>query len=305
MYINFAIPTNLIFLFVIPVIIFFHFFGLKNLKGKSLKFANFEAIGRVKGIDLYSKNLLPLIFDIFFVVILVFGISGMTLHKEITASEFSYVIAVDTSESMTARDIEPNRLEAAKEAAIKFITSTNYDMKVAVISFAGDSIIEEGLTDDKKLLEESIRNIEPSEISGTDVYDAVLISAHLLKEEKNKAIILISDGQINVGDFDEVIDYSQQSGVLVHSIAIGTAEGGDVSFGVSKIDEDSLKSISYNTDGEFYRITDRTGLENSFSNILTITRIPGEIDLTFYLVIAVIGLFVFRQFLMSINKIVW
>ena len=88
MYVSFTHPFYLVFLFAIPVLILLHFFGLKNIKGRALSFANFESIARVRGIDLYSKNILLLFFNILFVVLLVFALSGFTLHKEMAASEF-------------------------------------------------------------------------------------------------------------------------------------------------------------------------------------------------------------------------
>ena len=135
MYISFSHPLYLLFLFVIPVLIFFHFYGLKNMRGKALKFANFEAIARVKGIDLYSKNIMLLIFNISFAVLLVISLAGFTLYKEMKTSDFSFVVAIDNSESMSATDLIPNRLAAAKETAAEFVDNLPYESQLGVISF--------------------------------------------------------------------------------------------------------------------------------------------------------------------------
>src|SRR3989344_7369753 len=108
MYISFSHPLYLVFLFAIPILIFLHFFSLRSRRRDSLKFANFDAIARVKGIDLYSKNIFKLVVDILFVVILVFALSGLSLHNEVDASSFSFVIAIYSSQSMTAVDMKPN-----------------------------------------------------------------------------------------------------------------------------------------------------------------------------------------------------
>ncbi len=305
MYLSFNQSANLMFLFIIPVIIFFHFFGLKNLKGRSLKFANFEAIYRIKGIDIYSKNITPLIFDILFVILLVFAISGAVLHMEADASLFSYIIAIDSSESMSAKDMLPNRLSVAKKTAMGFVDSSPYQTSIGIVSFAGDSIVEQGLSIEKSKVRLAIDNIEINSVSGTDLYEAILVSTYLLKGEDAKSIILLSDGQINIGSFDEVISYAVNNDITVHSISIGTVEGGEVDYGISKVDIDSLKSIAYNTGGSFFSANNEGEINSAFSEILQITRRPISVNLSFYLIALALALFLFREFLMSINKISW
>jgi len=305
MYVNFTHPSYLLFLFAIPVLIFFHFFGLKNLKGKGLKFANFESIARVKGIDLYSRNIFLLLFNILFIVLLVFALSGTILHKEMEASSFSFVIAIDNSESMTANDLLPDRLSAAKETAIKFVDSLPFESKLAVLSFAGDSKIEQRLSTSKQEVKFAINDIEISVVKGTDIFEAIDNSIELLKRESNKAIILLSDGQVNVGNVNEATDYAKFNEVLVHTIGVGKLEGGETSYGISKLDEDSLKSLAYNTHGRYFSAENNFELEDSFSQIVGVTERLGEIDLGFYIIIVVIILFIIKQFLLSINKIIW
>ena len=305
MFISFNSPFYLVFLFAIPVLIFLHFFGLKSLRGKALKFANFEAIARIKGIDLYSKNISLLLFDVFFVVVLVSAMSGATLHKEVGASSFSFVIAIDSSASMSATDIFPDRISAAKNTALDFIDSSPYESPMGIISFSGNSLIEQEMTIDKFELKAGLEQIELSPIGGTDIYEAILVSAGLLNNEESKAIILLSDGQINAGNIGGAIDYAVEESILIHTLAIGTVEGGDASFGLSKLDEDSLKSIAYNSGGKYFNVKTDVELENSFNEILQVTRKPGEIDLSIYLLILALGLFIARQFLISINKILW
>jgi len=305
MLVSFSNPFYLIFLFVIPLVIFFHFFGIKNIRGRALRFANFNAIARIKGVDLYSKKLSLLFFDIFFVVILVLSLSGLTLNKEVDASSFSFVIAIDSSESMGADDISPDRLSAAKKTAIEFIESSPYDSPMGVISFSGDSTIEQDLTRDKQNLKLAIEGIEVGRVSGTDVYEAVFVSTNMLKSEKEKAVILISDGQINTENIYDTIGYASDNEVLVHTIAIGTKEGGEFSFGFSKVDEDSLRGIAFNTGGKFFSVESERDLKQSFDEIIPVTRRVTAIDLSGFLIMAALVLFIARGFLVSINKVLW
>lgn len=305
MYISFTHPLYLVFLFAIPILIFFHFYGLKNIRGKSLRFANFEAIARIKGIDLYSKNIFLLAFNILFIILLVFALAGFTLYREVEASSFSFVIAIDNSESMSASDLKPSRIDTARKTATDFVNTLPYESYLAVVSFSGDSYIEQELTKNKQALKYAIENIEISEVGGTDVLEAISTATKILRKEENKAVILLSDGQINVGSVDEAVDYAKYNEVMVHAIGIGTVEGGEVSYGLSKLDEESLKSLAYSTEGRYFNVKDKTEMESSFAQIIGATRKLGSVNLSIYLIIITIALFVLKQFLLSINKIVW
>jgi Ca-activated chloride channel family protein len=305
MYLTFINPELLLLLFLIPIIIFFHFFGLKNLKGNSLKFANFEAIYKIKGIDLYSKHLTSLILDLFLIVLFILALSGTTLHKSTDTTQFSYVLAIDTSESMLAKDLEPNRLEASKQGAVEFLDSLDYGPTMGVLSFAGDGIIESEVTLDKDKLKESINGIEINPVSGTDIYEAAIIGSYMLNDEDNKAMIIFSDGQINVDGIEKAIKHFKDEKIVVHTIGVGTLEGGNTSFGVSKLELDSLRSLSYNTDGTFINVDNGTDLSSSLNSVFSKTRIIEEINLTFYLIVSAMVFFIFRRLLVSINKISW
>lgn len=304
MFINFSHPPYLVFLFVVPVLIFLHFYGLKNLKGNSLKFANFEAIARVKGVDIYSKNLITLFINIVFVLFLVFALSGLTLYKDMDASSFSFVVIIDASESMSTNDVSPDRISVAKKSAGAFVDALPKESYVGVVSFSGDSYVEKELSKDKRDVKYAIDKIELGETSGTDIYEAVSNSIKLLKKEENKAIILFSDGQINVGDFNLIIENANENNVVVHTFGIGTLEGGEVEYGISKLDEDGLKSLAYNTNGRYFKVDNDEKINGLFDEIIETTRKLGSIDLSFYLIIAVIFLFVIKQYFVNTNRLI-
>ena len=303
MFFKFANPTYLNLLFLIPVLIFFHFYSIKNVRGKSLEFANFEAIARVKGIDLYSKNLLVLLLNIAMVVSLVFSLSGLDLYKDLDVSSFSFVIAIDSSESMGATDMAPNRLSAAKQTSIDFINSLPPSTRIGVMSFSGNSFIEQDMTDNKQQLRTAIDGIDLTNYGGTDIFEAVSTASYMLREDKDKAMILLSDGQINVGNMDEVVDNAVKFNLMIHTYAIGTKEGGTTSFGLSKVDEDSLRSLSYSTGGSFFNIDSKEKMKEGFDKIALVTRKIAPMDLSLYLIILTIILFIIKQFLIDVLQV--
>jgi Ca-activated chloride channel family protein len=300
---NFVNPNYLYLLFLIPVVIFLHFYNLKKAGGKALKFANYDAIARIKGIDLYSKNIIFFIFDILIIVLIVFSISGLSIYRENPGSSFTFIIAIDSSASMSATDIKPNRLDAAKETAVDFVNSLPMDSKVGVVSFSGNTFVEQELTSNKGLLEQSINKIKMTSYGGTDIFEAVSISSSLLKNEENKAIILLSDGQINVGNMDVVIKKAFDEKVIVHTVGIGTIDGGIASFGISKLDSDSLKSLAYNTKGKYFNATSKEEMRNALMEVVPITRKISPYSISFYLIIFAAFLFILRQLLVGMKRL--
>ena len=121
MMIVFTRPQFLLLLLVIPLLVFFHIFSLKSIKKRAIKFANFEAITRIKGVEIFSKNLVMLYINIIIIFLIVFSISGVSIIRDVSVSQVSFVLAIDSSGSMVAEDIFPNRLEAAKKASADFL----------------------------------------------------------------------------------------------------------------------------------------------------------------------------------------
>ncbi len=280
--ITFTKPAFLIFLIVIPILIIIHFIMLKRKRSHALIFANFEAIARVKGIDILSKNISMLILTAIITTLLIFSLAGITLHRTLESSSFSFVLAIDASRSMEAIDISPNRFEVAKETASIFVDRTAPGTEIGVISFSGNAFIETPPINDKTILKQIIKNIPLSSIGGTDLYEAVITAANLLDKEDAKAVILLSDGRINIGTIDDAVAYADKNDLVVHTVGLGTPEGGNTSFGFSKLDEDSLKGLSFNTEGKFFRAQNKEELQQSFSEIIDLRVKRVSFDLTPY-----------------------
>jgi len=302
MYITFTNPKYLVLLFVIPLFILIYLFSLRKSKRKALSFANFEAISRVKGIEIFSKNITVFLLNIFIAVLLVLAVSGLTLHMQANASEFSFIIAIDSSSSMEANDLSPNRLEAAKQISKQFVDGAPGTTEIGVLSFSGNAFIRESITDNKEQVKSAIDSIEISKIEGTDLYEAIVTSTNLLyQSEALRAIILLSDGQINVGTIEDAINYANENDVLIHTIAIGTEIGGETSLGESKVNKEALQALAYNTEGKFFDATNTDELNKAFAEVLKITKKKVSENLTPYLILISIFLLIVEYFLTNIR----
>lgn len=294
---SFSHPQYLFLLFAIPILFFIHFLALGNKKKSALRFANFDAIAKIEGIDFFSKNVVILFLNILIVVSIIFAVSGLTLHTNMQSSSFSFVLAIDSSQSMEADDFSPSRIVVARQTAVDFVNSAPVDVKMGVVSFSGSSRIEKDMSKRDDEIKNAINGIKIGGFGGTDLYEAILTSTNLLKNEDHKAIILLSDGQINVGTVDNAVDYANDNEVIVHAIGMGTKEGGNTEFGFSKLDEDSLKSIAYYTGGSYFSAENKENLSNAFISIFDLTERKVAIQLFDYLILFALVLLVFQFFL--------
>ena len=294
---SFLHPQYLFLLFLIPLALAIHFFSLNNRKKRALKFANFDSIAKIQGIDFFSKNIFALFIVLIMIFLMVLAAAGLNVQVFKKASTFSFVVAIDSSQSMEANDLSPNRLEAAKSTAIDFVNKAPLGSRIGVVSFAGNSYIDNDLSNDKMEIKNVINNIKISVFGGTDLYEAVITSTNLMEDEENKAVILLSDGQINVASVYDLVDYANKKDVIVHTIAVGTKEGGDTSYGISKLDEESLKSIAYNTKGVYFSAEDKESLSQSFLDILQLTKKKVTISLGDYLILFSVFLLIFYFFI--------
>ena len=299
MEINFANPQYLWFLLSIFVLIFSHSIIFKNTQKKALKFANFEAIARVTGNSFIKKNTFLLVFRITILTLVVLSVSGTSITYIGKTTESNYVLALDTSASMLVEDIKPNRFDASKETLKSFLDLLPRTTKVGLLTFSGINIIESPLESDLNKINNIIDNLKISEIAGTDIGNAIVTSSNVLiseKDEKSKVIVLITDGQSNIGvPVEEAVNYANKNNIIVNTIGIGTEEGGSF-IGVdvkSKIDEGQLKQIAERTSGLYFGAETSEKLIDSLKQITELNRRKISFDLSFsFLFLALILLFI-------------
>lgn len=296
MELEFLKPQYLLLLGIIPLIVFVHFYSLKHGRKQALKFANFDAIKRVTGERVVAKNVLLLAMRIIAVVALILAASGTKIWYEGQSTDYDMVLAIDASSSMLAEDYKPNRMEATKAAVLLFLESMPSSAKIGLVTFSGAAYVHALPTDDMEKLKSMVSKIEIQKLGGTDLGTAIITSANMLTGDRPKAVVLLSDGQSNIGvNPADALEYIRDTKVIINTIGIGTSEGGIVSdIGAAfKLDEDTLKEIAAAKGGQYYRPTDEASLMATFTQIAALKDRPIGLDISIYLLfLAVFLLFV-------------
>ncbi len=192
------------------------------------------------------------------------------------------VLALDVSSSMLARDFDPDRFNAAKEVAARFISGRESD-NIGIVIFAGESLTGVPMTVDRAQLLQYLQNLEMNVLEdGTAIGDGIATSLNRLKEgkAKSKSIILLTDGSNNTGVVAPLTaaEVAKELGVKIYTIGIGTNGNapypmrtltGRIEFQPQPvvIDENTLRTIADNTGGKYFRATGNRVLEEVFTEI--------------------------------------
>lgn len=199
-------------------------------------------------------------------------------------------IALDISGSMQAKDFRPNRFEAAKEVASRFI-SNRKDDNMSLVVFAGESLSLLPLTNDRAALINTLKNVNMGDLEdGTAIGDGLVSAINRLATgtAKSKSIILLTDGTNNAGDVppETAAKIAAGKNVRVYTIGVGTDQTVTITdpYGFSsttletKIDEASLRNIANLTGGKYFRAKDERMLENVFAEIDKLEKTKLDVE---------------------------
>lgn len=284
MYLTFENPQYLWYLLSIPLLIVSHYAFLKYSKRKAMKFANFQALKKVTNQNIMTKNYFVLSIRMMILFLLILAIAKTTLWYEGFTNENDFVITIDTSSSMTAQDLLPNRLESAKEYSKQFVDKIQSDSKIGVVTFSGASFIEKIPTHDRSILQTTLSDIEIAHIGGTNIADSIVTSTNLLlPSNKGRTIILLTDGSNTASYFTrdpivEGISYAKSNNIKIYTIGLGSDTGPigylPEYYNISAVyDEGTLLRIANETGGKFYDARNNDELQSAFDEIFSSSNI--------------------------------
>ena len=196
------------------------------------------------------------------------------------------ILVIDISSSMLAEDFKPNRLEAVKEAAQKFISNREGD-RIGLLVFAGETFIQCPLTTDNNVLSSLLKDISiaEKEYDGTAIGMAIANATNRLRNSKakSKIMILLSDGSNNAGELDPITAAGLASQFDIKIYTIGAATDQSLSYipgvgrMINEIDEKTLIEIANETGGKYFRARDKDMLSEIYKQIDSMERTEIEI----------------------------
>jgi Ca-activated chloride channel family protein len=290
--ISFGQPWFLLLLVMVPLLIWWYASKNSQQQGAIL-ISDLSA----KGLTSWKTSFrhLPFVLRLLALIFIILAIARpQTMFEEQNAEGegVDIVLCIDVSGSMTAQDLEPNRLEAAKNVAIDFVNKRLTD-RIAVVIFSGESFTQCPLTTDHAVLISAIESIRNGLLEdGTAIGSGLGTGVDRLRtsKSKSKVIILLTDGENNGGLIDPQTakEIAKAFQVKVYTIGVGTdgyapqpintPMGVVMQQGKVSIDEKLLKEIAGETGGKYFRAKDNEGLTGIYDEINSLEKSKVEIS---------------------------
>jgi Ca-activated chloride channel family protein len=218
------------------------------------------------------------------VVLLVLGVARPAQATKVPKDRGTVIVAVDTSESMAATDVNPNRLDAAKQAAKRFVDSLPQGLQVGLLSFDENASMVVSPTSDRNAVVAGISSLQLG--PGTATGPAISLALQAISAEPPAAdgtaapgvIVLMSDGTPTVGTGDlspedavtQATTAAKAASVPVNTIAFGTADGTVTVQGQQHAvpaDPQAMAKIAQDTGGETFDAETADQLAQTYSKI--------------------------------------
>lgn len=164
-----------------------------------------------------------------FIVVALAGPQFGTRLSEVRSEGIDLVVAIDVSNSMECEDLRPNRMEAARRAMSQLIDKLRGD-RLGIVVFAGEAFVQLPITSDRSAAKLFLNTVNTNSVGtqGTAIGAAIDLARESfdLKTPGSRAIIVITDGENHEDDAEGSARKAAEAGIVVHTIGMGTPEGG-------------------------------------------------------------------------------
>ncbi|HSV87191.1 MAG TPA: VWA domain-containing protein [Bacteroidales bacterium] len=294
--ITFAYRPVLLLLLIIPLLVAWYVWKHKTHM-PDIRFAHSFFIDGVKKSFRLRLLHIPFALRLLAMALLILALARpqSTLStKDVEIEGIDIMIALDISGSMLAADFKPNRMIAAKQAAIDFIRKRPND-RIGMTLFSGESFTLSPLTIDHQMVTELVSNVSTGMVEdGTAIGDGLSTSLNRLRESQaaSRVVILLTDGINNAGVIDPVTaaEIASIYGIRVYTVGVGSK--GLVPFPIETpfgieyrqvempIDEELLTQIAETTGGRYFWAGTMDKLQQVYAEIDQMER--SKIHVTEY-----------------------
>lgn len=274
-------------LFAIPVIFLFLWWSHKGRAARkhSLGFSSLLLLEwSSSAVPLRLSRRTEVLYALFWTLLLLtLARPQLSLGEEPQAKEgIDILLCLDTSSSMEADDLLPNRLEAAKKVSEEFVKQRPDD-RIGLVVYSGIALTQCPLTIDHRTLQVLLQRIYPglTQRDGTAIGNGIATCVNRLKDlpGKSKVVILLTDGRSNAGEIEPVkaAELAASFGIRIYAIGVGTDGGSGLAQMMGGgIDMETLMNIARTTGGKAFRATNNQGLEEIYSEINRLEKVKRE-----------------------------
>ncbi|GAA3090680.1 Ca-activated chloride channel family protein [Kribbella aluminosa] len=276
---EFLSPARLWLLILIPLILAGYLFLQHRRSQYALRFTNIALLDRVAPRRPQWRRHLAVGLALLAALSCILAFAQPKTKVKVPRERATIVVAIDVSLSMMATDIDPNRLQAAKESAKEFIHNLPPKFNVALVNFAGTASIIVPPTTDRSTIDRSIDGLELAESTATG--EGIFTSLQALtqvppdpahpNDPAPARIVMLSDGKRTVGrTAQEGAQAAKAKNTPVYTICFGTDSGFIEMDGIRQRvppDRAELRSIAEISGGQAYTAESAGELKDVYKNI--------------------------------------
>ena len=237
----------------------------------------------------------PVLLYVLGAFVLVLGLARPQTYVRVPREHTRIFLALDSSNSMEAQDMEPSRIRVEKSTAIRFIESLPTRWEIGLVTFSGQATLVRNPTVDRLGLTRAINKMELN--AGTAIGDAIAEALPSRTPVVPMTVILITDGNDNLGLVDPIkaARQARKVEVPIYTIGLGVPGLGSIGDEAKPANFDLLKRIARISEGKFFTAEDREALDDVYSELRTTivyAKSPREVTATFAggsLVLLVLG----------------
>lgn len=268
-------PYLLILAVVIPLLALYHIFI--GRRSATLQVSTLQGIRTPRTLRYWLRPL-PVVLRLAALALLIVAIARPVKvggRTESLTEGIDIVLAMDISTSMLADDFTPNRLEASKHIADRFVEQRKGD-RIAIVAFAGESFTQRQLTADQASVQSALGSLRcidnygrPILEDGTAIGNGLATAINRLHESdaKSKVVILLTDGANNRGEISPLTAAEIAADLGIKVYTIGMARDGMQQYLMAEVDEELMQQIASMTEGKYFRATDNKALQEIYDEI--------------------------------------
>ncbi len=273
---NFRYPSSFFLFLPFAFVIFLYIWSRWKRQRDLLKLGDWRLVKELvplEGLRRRKKKDIVSLVGLAFVILAACGPQFGSKLQEVRHTGVDVFICLDTSLSMLAEDVQPNRLDHAKRS-LKLLASKLQGNRVGIIAFAGYAVIQCPLTIDTDAVQMFLDILDTKTVpdQGTAIGDAIRLALKGFKKEDKfgKAVIILTDGEDHKSQPEEAAKMAAEMGVNIFAIGIGTPKGEVIKdrdeqgkvvafhkhegeMVVSRLDDALLSQITQLTDGKYFR----------------------------------------------------
>ena len=295
--VSFLWPAALWLYLLVPALVAGYIWMLRRPPRERMTYSTLDLVARAAEAGGRWRRHIPAVCYLVTLCAVIFTVARPMAAVPTPDNKTVVMMSLDVSRSMMSTDVNPNRLEAAKAAAVKFVKALPKDTKVGLVSFSSYATLVRTPTADHDQIIASINSLE-SEF-GTAIGDGLLEAVYALPGRPRltgpsnpygtptlpsappavdadrltpATIVLLSDGQSNRGIPPlEAAPIAKELKVKVYTIGLGRPEGTFLELGgrnwFAVLDEETLTQIAHITGGTYQRVTNTRDLDRVYTQL--------------------------------------